>query len=146
MAQSSEPADDEWFNRFASTSLIYGIMERALEGGAEERTRAIQSLGERGDPRAVVTLTACCIDKDPAIRMIAIDALARLKSGRAVPTLAGRLEDKGELMQNRCHAAKALAETRTNTSISGLMTLVDDDEEDPALREYIAVLLHSMAQ
>jgi len=144
MAQSSEPTDDEWFNQFASTSLIYGIMDRAREGGTDERTRAIQSLGERGDPRAVVTLTACCLDKDPSIRMIAIDALARLKSGRAVPTLAGRLEDTSEPLQNRCHAAKALAETRTNTSIAGLKELVDDDAEDPALREYIAVLLDSM--
>jgi HEAT repeat protein len=144
MAQSSELADKEWFNRFASSSLIYNIMDRALKGGADDRTRAILSLGERGDPRAVVALTACCLDKDPAIRMNAIDALARLKSGRAVPTLAGRLEDAGEVLQNRCHAAKALAETRTNMSMAGLMTLVDDDKEDPALREYIAVLLHSI--
>jgi len=145
MAQSSISTDDEWFNRFAGTSLIYRIMENALSGRADERMRAIQSLGERGDPRAVITLTECCLDKDPEIRMNAIDALARLKSGRAVPTLAGLLEDPGELLQNRCRAAKALAETRTNMSIAGLMALVDDDEEDPALREYIAVLIRSMA-
>lgn len=144
MAQSSEPTNDEWFNRFASTSLIYRIMDNALAGRADDRTRAIQSLGERGDPRAVVTLTECCLDKDPEIRMNAIDALARLKSGRAVPTLAGRLEDQGELLENRCRAAKALAKTRTITSVEELTALVDDDEEDPALREYIAVLMHSM--
>ena len=143
MAQISESSDNEWFNRFASTSLIYGILDRAISGGADERTRAIQSLGERGDPRAVMTLTACCLDKEPAIRLNAIDALARLKSGRAVPTLAGRLGDAEELLENRCHAAKALAGTRTNTSIAGLKALVDDDKEDPALREYIAVLLNS---
>jgi HEAT repeat protein len=142
MSQSSKPAGNEWFDQFARTSLIYRIMEKARAGELpEDRTRAILSLGERGDPRAVVTLMECCSDTDPVIRMNAIDALTRLKSGRAVPTLIGRLEDPGESLENRCRAAKALAEINTHTSAEGLMTLVNDEEEEPALREYIAVLM-----
>ncbi len=142
MAQSSEPAGNEWFDRFASASLIYRIMDKALAGEIpEDRARAILSLGERGDPRAVVTLMECCNDEDPGIRRNAIDALTRLKSGRAVPTLIGRLDDPGESFENRCRAAKALAETNTYSSVEGLMALVNDEEEEPALREYIAVLI-----
>ena len=143
MAQSSEPTDNEWFDRFAGTSLIYRIMDNALSGEADERTRAIQSLGERGDPRAVVPLAACCLDEHPKIRRAAIDALGRLRSGRAVPALSSCLEDPGELLETRCHAAKALTETKTNSSLAGLIALVNDEEEEPALREYIAVLLYS---
>jgi HEAT repeat protein len=142
MAQSSEPPSDEWFNQFARTALIYRIMDEALAGEEQEdRTRAIISLGERGDPRAVVTLLECCIDEDPEIRMNAIEALNKLKSGRAVPTLLGRLEDQDEFLTNRCLAAVALAAIHTNTSVAGLMARVNDEGEDPALREYIAVLM-----
>ena len=36
MAQSSEPASDEWFNQFARTALIYRIMDEALAGEGTE--------------------------------------------------------------------------------------------------------------
>jgi HEAT repeat protein len=58
-----------------------------------------------------------------------------------VPTLIGRLGDPGESLENRCRAAKALAEINTHTSVEGLMALVNDEEEEPAIREYIAVLM-----
>jgi HEAT repeat protein len=142
MAQTSETASDEWFNQFARTALIYRIMDEALAGEeSEDRTRAIISLGERRDPRAVVTLMECCIDEDPEIRMNAIDALCKLKSGRAVPVLVERLNDQGEFHENRCLAAMALAATRTNTAIAGLNEIVNNENEDPALREYVAVVM-----
>ena len=88
MAVKSKESNNEWFSGFAGTSLIYRIMEDVMSGkDREDRIRAVKSLGERGDPRAVETLMECCGDQDPEIRIHAIEALSRLKSGRSAPIL-----------------------------------------------------------
>jgi HEAT repeat protein len=135
-------SNEEWFSHFAGTSLIYGIMEDVMSGkDREERIRGMKTLGERGDPRAVVTLMNCCNDSDPEIRIHAIEALSRLKSGRSVPTLIERLDNQNELPEARHKAAMALAEIRSYSAVECLMEHVNNEEEDPSLREYIAVLV-----
>jgi len=142
MDAKSNENNIEWFNQYAGTSHIYRIMEDVLNGkGREERIRALKSLGERGDPRAVGTLMNCCDDQDPEIRIHAIDALSRLKSGRSVPTLIEHLDDENEMPEARQKAAKALAVIHSHSSIECLMNHVNNENEDPALREYIAVLI-----
>jgi HEAT repeat protein len=134
--------NDEWFSHFAGTSLIYGIMEDVMGGkGREDRIRGLKTLGERGDPRAVVALMSCCEDPDPGIRIHAIEALSRLKSGRSVPTLIEHLDNENELPEARQKAAMALAEIHSYSAVECLMEHVNNEEEDPSLREYIALLV-----
>ncbi|MEI6292404.1 MAG: HEAT repeat domain-containing protein [Methanomicrobiales archaeon] len=142
MTTKSKERNNGWFSQFAGTSLIYHIMANVMNGkDREERIRAVKSLGERGDPRAVVTLMNCCDDPDPEIRTHAIDALSLLRSGRSVPTLIRHLDNDSELPQTRQKAAMALAAIHSHSAIECLMDHVDNENEDPALREYIAVLI-----
>jgi HEAT repeat protein len=142
MVSKSNESNNEWFSQFAGTSLIYHIMEDVMNGkDRENRIRALKSLGDRGDPRAVVTIMGCCEDQDPEIRTQAIDALSRLKSGRSVPTLIKHLDNENELPLTRQKAAMALASIHSISAIECLMDHVNNDDEDPALREYIAVLI-----
>jgi HEAT repeat protein len=142
MSAKIKDTTNEWFSHFAGTSLIYGIMENVMSGkDREERIRGVKLLGERGDPRAVVTLMNCCEDKDPDIRIQAIDALSRLKSGRSVPTLIEHLDNENELPEARQKAAMALAVIHSYSAVECLMEHVNNEEEDPSLREYIAILV-----
>ncbi len=142
MAVKSKESNNEWFSGFAGTSLIYRIMEDVMSGkDREDRIRAVKSLGERGDPRAVETLVECCGDQDPEIRIHAIEALSRLKSGRSAPILIEFLDNEDELPEVRQKAAQALAEIHSHSAIECLMDHVNNEDEDPALREYIAVLI-----
>jgi len=142
MAAKSNEGNNEWFSQFTGTSLIYRLMEDVMNGkDREDRIRAVKSLGERGDPRAVGTLMNCCDDPDPDIRVHAIDALSRLRSGRSVPTLIEYLDNKNELPKVRQKAAMALAVIHSHRAIGCLMDHVNNEDEDPALREYIAVLI-----
>jgi len=140
-AQINE-GNNEWFSRFAGSALIYRIIEDVQSGKErEERIRALKSLGERGDPRAVSALVNCCDDQDPEIRINAIYALSRLRSGRSVPTLIEHLDNENELPEARQKAAMALAVIHSHRAIECLMDHVNNEDEDPALREYIAVLI-----
>ena len=142
MNQVSLKNSDEWFNQFARNALVYRVMDEAMAGATDDtRIRAIACLGRQKDPRAVVTLMDCCRDKNPEIRVSAIDALDNIRSGRAVPTLVERVQDGCEELDIRCHAATALANIHTNLAVTILLDRVNDDEEDPALREYVAMLV-----
>jgi HEAT repeat protein len=108
----------------------------------KERIRAVIALGESDDPRAVRPLMDCCTDKDPLLRLHSTEALFKLRSGRAVPVLVGRLRDRNEHLARRERAAAALAAIRSFTAIEGLRDLYADTEEDPALRSFVAEELH----
>jgi HEAT repeat protein len=134
--------DYEWFKQYGRTSFVYQIMDDVINGKhRDERIRGIQALGDRGDPRAVQTLLYCCSDKDPGLRIQAINALSRLRSGRSVPTLIERLNDENEVPGARESAAEALMAIHCFSATGVLMERVNDENEDPSLREYIAVLL-----
>jgi HEAT repeat protein len=86
----------------------------------------------------------CCGDTDALIRRHATDALFKLRSGRAVRVLIDRLKDNREQLATRERAAAALAAVRSYSAIEGLRDLYSDEDEDPALRSYVAEELHRM--
>lgn len=142
MSAKLNGGNNEWFSRFAGSAHIYRIIEDVQSGNErEERIRALKSLGERGDPRAVSALLICCDDQDQEIRIQAINALSMLRSGRSVPTLIEHLENENEVPEARQKAAMALAVIHSYRAIECLMDHVNNEDEDPALREYIAVLI-----
>ena len=70
------------------------------------------------------------------------EALHKLRSGRAVHVLIERLKDKREQLGTRQRAAAALAAIRSYSAIEGLKDRFSDATEDPAIRSYIAQVLH----
>lgn len=58
------------------------ILERK-RGTLEQRPKAVELLGELGDPRAIWPLAAALVDKEPQVRRGAVVALERLELGQA---------------------------------------------------------------
>jgi HEAT repeat protein len=143
MGMIAERSVDEWYSSLPKTSGIYRLINGTMDDRDEkERIRAVIALGESDDPRAVRPLMDCCTDKDPLIRLHATEALLKLKSGRAVSVLVGRLRDRNEQLATRERAAAALAAVRSYSAIEGLRDLYSDTDEDPALRSFVAEELH----
>jgi len=139
----AERSVDAWYSSLPKTNGIYRLINGTTsDKDIQERIRAVIALGESDDPRAVRPLMDCCADKDPMIRLHATGALFKLKSGRAVSVLIGRLRDKNEQLETRKQAASALAVIRSYTAIEGLRDLYSDTDEDPALRSFVAEELH----
>jgi HEAT repeat protein len=139
MGMIAERSVDAWYSSLPKTNGIYRLINGTLgEKDEKERIRAVIALGESDDPRAVRPLMDCCADKDPLIRLHATEALIKLRSGRAVPVLIGRLRDKNEQPATRKQAAAALAAIRSYTAIEGLRDLYSDTAEDSALRSFVA--------
>jgi HEAT repeat protein len=125
-----------------ATGRIYRLIDDALDTEKpRNREDAIKALGVSGDPRAVRPLVDCCQDPDPEIRLHAIDALNKLKSGRSVTVLVERLKDRTEQPAIREHAADALAVIRSYGAITSLRECALDPEEVPAIRSYVSLLL-----
>jgi len=136
---------DEWDNSLPKTEGIYCLIEKTMNSRSlNERIWAIKALGISGDPRAVRSLTACCQDQDPEIRLRAIEGLKNLKSGRSVEALADRLRDKNELPEIRLHAAATLASIRSFGAIRELRNRHTDIEEDEGIRAFIGGELDRM--
>jgi HEAT repeat protein len=116
---------------------IYRLIDKTMgDRKTKERLWAVAALGDSGDPRAVRALIVCCHDGDPEIRLQAIKALQKLRSGRAV--------DKRELPQNRVHAAAALAAIRSFSAIQALRDQCSEPGEDHALCSFIAGELNAL--
>ncbi len=86
----------EWEDRSRMammTALVKLKDSRALEplllvlerkrGTLEQRPKAVELLGELGDPRAIWPLAAALVDKEPQVRRGAVVALERLELGQA---------------------------------------------------------------
>jgi HEAT repeat protein len=58
--------------------------------------------------------------------------------------LIDRLKDNREQLATRERAAAALAAVRSYSAVEGLRDLYSDEDEDPALRSYVAEELHRM--
>ena len=143
MGMIAERSVDAWYSSLPKTNGIYRLINGTMgEKDIKERIRAVIALGESDDPRAVRPLMDCCADKDPLIRLHATEALIKLRSGRAVSVLIGRLRDKNEQPATRKQAAAALAAIRSYTAIEGLRDLYSDTDEDSALRSFVAEELH----
>jgi HEAT repeat protein len=137
-----EESTGEWFNTLPCNGRIYRLIEEAGDvTNTQNRLSAMNALGTSGDPRAVRRLVACCSDPDPVIRLHATEALLKLRSGRAVDALVGRLKDKNEQPVIRQRAADALATIRSYSAIEGLKDRSLDAEEDPLIRSYVAEIM-----
>jgi len=128
-----------WSGFLPEPGGIYHLIEK-IRGKTQQQDRidAVKAMGDSGDPRVVLPLVDCCSDEDPEIRRHATEALFKLKSGRAVQALIGRLKDKAEQPQTRQCAAAALAAIRTYSAIEGLKDRFSDADEDPFIRSYVA--------
>ncbi len=142
MGMCMEESAGEWFSALPCNGRIYRLIEDAGDvTNTQNRLSAMNALGTSGDPRAVRSLVACCNDPDPVIRLHATEALRKLRSGRAVDALVGRLKDKSEQPLIRQRAADALAIIRSYSAIEGLKNRSLDMEEDPQIRSYVAEML-----
>jgi HEAT repeat protein len=122
-----------------TTGGIYRLINEVMDEQIREfRIKSVIALGDSGDPRAVSPLVDCCSDKDPEIRRYATEALYKLRSGRAVHALIGRMKDKDEEPGTRQRAAAALAAIRTYNAIEALKDRFSDADEDPFIRSYVA--------
>jgi HEAT repeat protein len=129
---------DERVSSLLKPDGIYRIVEKTMvDRDLKERISAVIALGNSNDPRAVQSLVDCCRDRNPEIRLRAIEGLQSLRSGRSVEVLIERLRDKSELQKTRQHAAVALATIRSYGAIQELKNLVVDTTENGALRSFI---------
>ena len=110
-----------------TTDEIYDLIEKTMVGKSlKVRIRAITTLGNSEDPRAVRSLIECCKDRNPEIRCSAIIGLENMRSGRSVEVLIERIRDKAELPENRQRAAAALATIRSYSAIRELKSRYGD--------------------
>jgi HEAT repeat protein len=138
---------DQWFSSRIRTGSIYRYIDAAQrEGSREERLVAIVHLGETRDPRAVYPLMDCCAEKDPEIRRMAIEALGKIGSARAVDTLVDRLGDTNEDLAVRISAISALAAIRSDHACQELRSRAEDPGQDPAIRSAIAEVMAKAKQ
>ncbi len=146
MGISLEQQDGEWYNSLPHHGGVYDLIYTAASGsGTTERLSAVVALGKSGDPRAVRPLVNLLGDTDVEIRLAVTTALGRLKSGRPVDELIERMRDKGEQNVIREQAALALAAIRSTGALRGLRECVEDEDEDPALRQFTGNLLKDIA-
>jgi HEAT repeat protein len=145
MGMIAERTGDEWFSSLPKTGGIYRLINGTMsDRSPNDRILAVIALGESDDPRAVRPLMDCCCDTDALIRRHATDALFKLRSGRAVRVLIERMKDNNEQLATRERAAAALAAVRSYSAIEGLRDLYSDEDEDPALRSFVAEELQRM--
>jgi HEAT repeat protein len=145
MGMCVEESVNEWFDSLPRTGGIYRLIDEARDDRRQkDRIGAVIALGESGDPRAVRPLVDCCRDRDPEIRRHAIEALHKLRSGRAVHVLTERLKDQDELPATRERAIAALAAIRSYGAIQELKDRFSDADEDPAIRSSIGQVLSLM--
>lgn len=145
MSLSAGGSGERWFSQLPRTGRIYSLIDEAgSTGDRDARIAAIIALGESGDPRAVDMLVHCCSDSNPVIRMHAVRALGKIRSGRSVTALRYRLADKNELLETRLAAVTALAGVRCDSAIDGLRECGIGQDEDPAVRSEIERALNEI--
>jgi HEAT repeat protein len=129
---------DERESSLLTTDEIYDLIEKTMVGKRPKvRIRAITTLGNSGDPRALRSLIDSCKDQNPEIRRSAIVGLQNMRSSRSVDVLIDRIRDKGELPENRQRAAAALATIRSYSAIQELRNRYGDTDENGSLRTFI---------
>lgn len=139
MGMNADSMVDERVNSLPKQDGIYHIIEKKMDDrDLQERISAVIVLGNSWDPRAVKSLIDCCRDRNPEIRLRAIEGLQNLRSGRSVEVLIERLRDKRELYEIRKRSVIALATIRSYGAIQELKNRVVDPNEGGALRSFIA--------
>ena len=91
------------------------------------KLRAIQVLGEFGDPRALKPLLELYSHKDWQIRNAAIEAVCKIKSPEAIPILTEYLRDEDPNVRN---SAMQTLEKLGEDVVPPLLEALKDDDED----------------
>ncbi|MDD1673941.1 MAG: HEAT repeat domain-containing protein [Methanomicrobiales archaeon] len=132
----------KWFDDMPRTEWIYRLIERLRGQEKEEsRIRALITLGESSDPRAVKSLIKCSYDENAVVRRYATEGLFRLRSVCGVEALSQRLKDENEDRKTRKRAAEALGEIRSHSAQEVLIVRLEDRGEDPTIRIFAAEAL-----
>lgn len=118
---------------------VYRLIEE-LEGSSDlhDRIALIIRMGTSGDPRFVNTLVTCSREPDTDVRRHAVEALYKIRSGRAVDALLERLQDKNEQPAIRKRAADTLMLIRTYSAFEGLRDRLKDLGEDRTIQKHIS--------
>jgi len=98
------------------------------DGDRNLRRAAAESLGEIGDPQAVVALLVTLEDEHWSVRCAAAAALGRIGSPKAVPALVARVDDPDATVRRA--AVSALGEVREASAAGRLLAAL----ADPALQ------------
>jgi len=125
--------------RMPPANEVYGLIRELKESvDPYDRIGLILRMGASGDPRYVNTLIGCCRDTNSDVRRHTIEALYKIRSGRAVAVLLERLHDKNEQTAIRTRAADTLMLIRTYSAIEGLRDRMRDSCEDTIIRKHIS--------
>ncbi|HSQ92880.1 MAG TPA: HEAT repeat domain-containing protein, partial [Methanoregula sp.] len=120
------------------TEGTFRLFEKTLvTQDPRDRIPALIALGTSRDPRVVQLLIDCCRDRNPAIRLHAIEGLQQMRSGRSVEVLLERFRDKRESYEIRKRAVVALAAIGSDRAIQELKNTIVDPNEHAALRSLI---------
>lgn len=115
---------------------LIGELEGAV--GPHDRIDVITRMGTSNDPRYVNALVGCCREANSEVRRHAIEALYKIRSGRAVEVLLERLQDKNEQTAIRKRAADTLLLIRTYGAVEGLRDRLRDLKEDRVVQKHIS--------
>ena len=125
------------------TGVVDALIARLKDENAGVRKAAANSLGQIGDPRAVVPLIAVLSDSDAEVRYTAIDALANLEDRRAIGPIADLLKDP--VTEVRRNALSALSHWDQGVPTAQVVALLDDPDAD-VRREAVNLLEHLNAR
>jgi HEAT repeat protein len=81
------------------------LLENLASSNYRVRWKAVQELGENGDPRALEPLMGALKDRLPTIRIAALSALGRLRDPRAIEPVIAMLEDTDSKVRTAAAAA-----------------------------------------
>jgi len=117
----------------ASEAAVLDALVAALADGENpgRRNSAAEALVRAG-ARAVPQLVAALDSRDPDLRKLAVDALARLDDARSAAPLAARLRDPDANV--RAAAAEALGSVGGGGAVAALFEAAAREAEDPLVR------------
>jgi len=124
-------AKDESVQRAALEAIAQLLNMPAIRDlgrlNVDTRLRAVETLGQRGNARAVEPLITRLDDTDGRVRQAAAEALRQLGDAKAVEPLITRLGDEDERVRQA--AAEALGQLGDDRAIDPLVERFDDSNE-----------------
>ena len=125
------------------TTVVNALIARLKDENAGVRSAAAHSLGQLGDPRAVMPLIAVLSDSDGEVRSSVVDALANLEDPRAIGPIAALLKDP--VRDVRHNALSALSHWEQGVPTAPVVALLDDGDAD-VRHEAVDLLEHLRAR
>ncbi len=102
----------------------------------EGRCKAVNTMAESGDSRAVIALIEMLHDETPVVQYTAIWGLLKLEDKRAIPPLMAVLQNKRSVATSvRSQAAESLGELKAVQALELLCAVAEDSTEDLEVRQ-----------